>query len=170
MKGCATKQEPDMYDMVLSNGRVVDPGQGVDAVTDLAFADGKVAALGQGLAARGAREVHDAAGKVVVPGLIDIHAHVYWGATYLGVEAERVARRSGTTTFVDAGTAGAGTFRGFREHVIERSALRIIAFLNISHAGIFGYGPGVMVGETAELRLLNAPACVQVARGQDSDE
>jgi dihydroorotase len=153
-----------MYDIVLSNGRVVDPGQGVDAVTDVAFADGKVAALGQGLAARGAREVHDVAGKLVVPGLIDIHAHVYWGATYLGVEAERVARRSGTTTFIDAGTAGAGTFRGFREHVIERSALRIIAFLNISHAGIFGYGPGFMVGETAELRLLNAPACVKVAR------
>jgi len=65
-----------MYDLVLSNGRVVDPGQGVDAVTDLAFAHGKVAALGQGLAARGAREVHDVAGKLVVPGLIDIHAHV----------------------------------------------------------------------------------------------
>ncbi|MCG8547538.1 MAG: amidohydrolase/deacetylase family metallohydrolase, partial [Alphaproteobacteria bacterium] len=93
-----------------------------------------------------------------------IHAHVYWGATYLSVEPERVARASGTTTFVDAGTAGAGTFHGFRKHIIEPSPLRIVAFLNISHAGIYGYGPGFMVGETAELRLLNAGACVEVAR------
>jgi len=153
-----------MYDIVLTGGRVVDPSQGLDAVTDVAFADGKVAAVGQGLGGKPAKSTRDVAGQVVMPGLIDIHAHVYWGATYLSVEAERVARASGTTTFVDAGTAGAGTFHGFRKLIIEPSPLRIIAFLNISHAGIYGYGPGFMVGETAELRLLHAGACVKVAR------
>lgn len=153
-----------MYDIVLTGGRVVDPSQNLDSVTDVAFADGKVAAVGSNLAASGARSTRDVSGKIVTPGLVDIHAHVYWGATYLSVEAERVARMSGTTTFVDAGTAGAGTFHGFRKLIIEPCPLRIVAFLNISHAGIYGYGPGFMVGETAELRLLNAGACVKVAR------
>jgi dihydroorotase len=153
-----------MYDIVLTGGRVVDPSQGLDAVTDVAFSGGKVAALGQGLGGKGAKSTRDVSGRIVTPGLIDIHAHVYWGATFLGVEAERVARASGTTTFVDAGSAGAGTFHGFRKLIIEPCPLRIVAFLNISHAGIFGYGPGFMVGESAELRLLHAGACVKVAR------
>ena len=153
-----------MYDIVLTGGRVVDPSQGLDAITDVAFSDGKVAALGQGLGSKGAKSTRDVSGRIVAPGLIDIHAHVYWGATFLGVEAERVARASGTTTFVDAGSAGAGTFHGFRKLIIEPCPLRIVAFLNISHAGIFGYGPGFMVGESAELRLLHAGACVKVAR------
>jgi dihydroorotase len=154
-----------MYDIVLTGGHVVDPSQNLDEVTDIAFADGKVAAVGNGLAKKAdAKETRDVSGRIVTPGLVDIHAHVYWGATYLGVEAERVARASGTTTFVDAGTAGAGTFHGFRKLIIEPCPLRIVAFLNISHAGIFGYGPGFMVGETSELRLLNTGACVKVAR------
>lgn len=153
-----------MYDIVLTGGRVVDPGQGLDAITDVAFKDGQVAAVGDGLGGEDATETRDVSGKLVTPGLVDIHAHVYWGATYLSVEAERVARMSGTTTFVDAGTAGAGTFHGFRKLIIEQSDLRIIAFLNISHAGIYGYGPGFMVGETSELRLLHPGACVKVAR------
>lgn len=153
-----------MYDIVLKGGRVVDPSQDLDGVADVAFRDGKVARVGTGLAAEGAKEIRDVSGRVVTPGLIDIHAHVYWGATHLGVEAERVARASGTTTFVDAGSAGAGTFHGFRKLIIERSPLRIVAYLNISHAGIYGYGPGFMVGESADLRLLHAGACVKVAR------
>lgn len=152
-----------MFDIVLTGGRVVDPSQNLDVIADVAFADGKVAAVGPGLAGD-TKSVRDVAGRVVVPGLIDIHAHVYWGATYLSVEPERVARMSGTTTFVDAGSAGAGTFHGFRRHIVEPSPFRIVAFLNISHAGIYGYGPGFMVGESADLRLLNAGACVKVAR------
>lgn len=153
-----------MYDLVLSGGRVIDPGRNFDAVADVAFADGKVAAVGAATAEHDAKERRDVSGDLVLPGLIDIHAHVYWGATYLGVESERVARASGTTTFVDAGSAGAGTFHGFRKLIIDPSPLRIVAYLNISHAGIYGYGPGFMVGESADLRLLNAGACVKVAR------
>jgi len=153
-----------MHDIVLTGGRIVDPSQNLDTVADIAFSGGTVAAIGENLATTGAKNTRDVSGMIVTPGLVDIHAHVYWGATYLGVQAERVARMSGTTTFVDAGTAGAGTFEGFRKLIIEPCPLRIIAFLNISHAGIYGYGPGFMVGETAELRLLNIGACVKVAR------
>ena len=78
----------------------------LDAVTDVAFSGGKVAAIGAKLA--GDATVRDVAGKIVSPGLIDLHTHVYWGGTSLGVEAEEFCRTGGVTTFVDAGSAGPG--------------------------------------------------------------
>jgi dihydroorotase len=150
-----------MADLILRGGRVVDSASGRDETADLAFADGKVSAVGPDLARDGG-EVVDVRGLVVTPGLIDLHAHVYWGGTSLGVDAARVARRSGTTTFVDAGSAGPGNFHGFRRHVIEPSPLRIIPFLNVSFPGIFAFGPSVMVGECADLRLLDPAECVRV--------
>ena len=96
--------------------------------------------------------------------MIDLHTHVYWGGTSIGVEAEPIARRSGTTTFVDAGTAGPGNFPGFRRHVIEPSPVRILAYLNVSFAGIFAFSRTVMVGESSDLRLLDLNECVRVAR------
>src|SRR5262249_15710406 len=132
---------------------------GRDETTDIAFGDGKVAAVGHDLP-RG--EVVDARGLLVVPGLIDLHTHVYWGGTSLGVDAAEVAQRSGTTTFVDAGSAGPGNFHGFRRHVIEPSPLRIIPYLNISFPGIFALSATVAVGECADLRLLDPRECVRV--------
>ena len=102
--------------------------------------------------------------QLVVPGLIDLHTHVYWGGTSLGVDADALARRSGTTTFVDAGSAGPGNFPGFRHHVIERSRSRIIAYLNISFAGIYGFSRNVMVGECREIMLCDAREAVACAR------
>jgi len=103
-------------------------------------------------------------GLLVVPGLIDLHTHVYWGGTSLGVDAAEVAQRCGTTTFIDAGSAGPGNFHGFRRHVIEPSPLRIIPYLNISFPGIFAFSAGVMVGECADLRLLDPRECVRVIK------
>lgn len=160
-----------MTDLVLKGGRVLDPGQGVDTVTDVAFAEGKVssiAAFKAGTTAGKEPRVVDVAGKIVVPGLIDLHTHVYWGGTSIGVEAEPVARRSGTTTFVDAGSAGPGNFAGFRKHVIERSPLRILAYLNISYPGIFAFSASVMVGECTDFNLLDLRECVRVAK-ENSD-
>lgn len=152
-----------MYDLLLKGGRVVDPGQGLDTDSDVAFKDGKVAEIGAGIDAAAAGDVRDVSGKIVSPGLIDLHTHVYWGGTSLGVDAEMIARRSGTTTFVDAGSAGAGNIAGFRKHVIEPSDLRILAFLNISFPGIYGFSKAVMVGECEDLRLLDARECLRVA-------
>jgi len=94
-----------MTDLILRGGRVIDPASGRDETADIAFGDGKVTEIGRDLPARGG-EVVDVRGLLVVPGLIDLHTHVYWGGTSLGVDAAEVARRSGTTTFVDAGSAG----------------------------------------------------------------
>jgi dihydroorotase len=149
------------YDLILRNGRVIDPGLKHDEITDIAFTGGKVAALGR-LTETAAQE-RDVTGCIVMPGMIDIHAHVYWGGTSISVDADALARRSGTTTWVDVGSAGPGNFAGFRKHVIEQSQTRILAYLHVSHAGIFAFSPTVMVGESQDLRLMDTERCAQVA-------
>jgi dihydroorotase len=150
-----------MADLILKGGRIIDPANRRDEIADIAFADGKIAEIGRDLTSSGA-EIVDVAGKLVVPGLIDLHTHVYWGGTSLGVDAAAVARSSSTATFVDAGSSGPGNFHGFRRHVIEPSPVRILPILNISHAGIFAFSTTVMVGECADLRLLDPRDCVRV--------
>jgi len=152
------------FDLLLKGGRVIDPAQGLDGLFDVAFRGGEVAALEAAIDPKAATEVRDVSGKIVSPGLIDLHTHVYRGGTSLGVDSDDIARRSGTTTFVDAGSAGAGNFAGFRKHVVETSKTRILTYLNISFPGIFAFSKSVMVGECEDLRLLNARECLQVAR------
>jgi dihydroorotase len=151
------------YDLILRGGRVVDPSQKLDAVTDVAFADGKVARIGAGLRPDVKTDVRDVSGRIVTPGLIDLHTHVYWGGTSLGVDAEDFCRRSGVTTAVDTGSTGPGNFAGFRKHVIERSDVRILAYLHVSFAGIYAFSPRVMVGESEEIRLMAPIDAVEVA-------
>jgi dihydroorotase len=150
-----------MNDLVLKGGRIVDPSQGIDKLADIAFAGGKVAAIGDNLQGKDTRS---AAGKIVVPGLIDLHTHVYWGGTSLGVEAELLARTGGVTTSIDAGSAGPGNFHGFRKHVIETSPVRILPFLNVAFPGIFAFSKTVMVGECQDMRLIDPRDAVRVGR------
>src|SRR5262245_20034716 len=147
------------YDIVLEGGRVLDERNGVDAMLDVAIQGGKIAAVGKGLAA-GARRVEDVRGAIVAPGLIDIHTHVYHKATSLSVDPGFIARRSATTTLVDAGSAGAGNYDGFRDYVMAHSPYRIFAFLNISFPGIFGFDKGVSIGEATLREMLPVDRCV----------
>jgi dihydroorotase len=151
------------YDLILRGGRVVDPSQKLDGATDIAFSGGKVVRIGAGLRADAETDVRDVSGRIVTPGLIDLHTHVYWGGTSLGIDAEDFCRRSGVTTAVDTGSAGPGNFAGFRKHVIEPSAVRILAYLHVSFAGIYAYSRRVMVGESEELRLMAPLDAVEVA-------
>ena len=151
------------YDLVLKGGRVIDPSQNIDQVTDIAFSRGKVAKLGANLAREQAHEVRDVAGYIVAPGLIDLHTHVYWGGTSLGIDADEFCRTSGVTTAIDTGSAGPGNFAGFRRHVIERSEVRILAYLHVSFAGIYGFSHRVMVGESEEIRLMAPHDAAEVA-------
>ncbi len=151
------------YDLILKGGRVIDPSQNLDGISDVAFSDGKVAAVGPNLKPSPATEVRDVSGTIVSPGLIDLHTHVYWGGTSLGIDAEEFCRKSGVTTSVDTGSAGPGNFAGFRKHVIERSDVRILAYLHVSFAGIWGFSKTVMVGESEDMRLMAPAEAVAVA-------
>src|SRR3954452_7227630 len=151
------------YDLILRGARLIDASQKIDAVRDVAFAQGKVARIGAGLQADAATEVCNLSGAILTPGLIDLHTHVYWGGTALGIDAEDFCRRSGVTTPIDTGSAGPGNFLGFRKHVIERSEIRILAFLHVSFPGIYAFSPRVMVGESEDLRLMAPIDAVEVA-------
>ena len=151
------------YDLILRGGRVIDPSQKLDEVIDIGFSAGKVSRIAPGLKADTGTAVRDVSGYIVTPGLIDLHTHVYWGGTSLGIDAEEFCRKSGVTTAVDTGSAGPGNFAGFRKHVIERSAVRILAYLHVSFAGIYAYSRRVMVGESEEIRLLAPLDAVEVA-------
>jgi dihydroorotase len=151
------------YDLILKGGRVIDPSQKLDDTRDVAFAGGKVAAVGRGLKPSPDAEVRDVSGYIVTPGLIDMHTHVYWGGTSLGIDAEDFCRTSGVTTSIDTGSAGPGNFAGFRKHVIERSEVRILAYLHVSFAGIWGFSKTVMVGESEDIRLMAPAEAVAVA-------
>ena len=152
-----------MTDLILRGGHVIDPSQDIDRETDVAFADGKVLAVGDRLEASDGTEERDVSGKFVTPGLIDLHTHVYWGGTSLGIDAEEFCRSSGVTTAIDTGSAGPGNFAGFRKHVIEPSDVRILAYLHVSFAGIFGFSHSIMVGESENIRLMAPAEAAKVA-------
>ena len=150
------------HDLILKGGHVIDPSQKIDGVMDVAFKDGKVSAVGRDIKPGGAK-VRNVKAAIVSPGLIDLHTHVYWGGTSLGIDAEEFCRTSGVTTAVDTGSAGPGNFLGFRKHVIEPSQVRILAYLHVSFAGIFAFSPTIMVGESEEPRMLAPAECAEVA-------
>jgi dihydroorotase len=151
------------YDLILKGGHVIDPSQKLDGIADVAFAKGKVAAVGKDLKGDANTATRDVKGKIVSPGLIDLHTHVYWGGTSLGIDAEEFCRTSGVTTAVDTGSAGPGNFMGFRKHVIEKSEVRILAYLHVSFAGIYAFSNTIMVGESEEARMLAPADCAEVA-------
>jgi dihydroorotase len=151
------------HDLILTGGRVIDPSQSLDAVTDIAFAQGKVSAVGHNLKRDQGTKIKDASGFIVTPGLIDLHTHVYWGGTSLGIDPDFYARKSGVTTSVDTGSAGPGNFPGFAKHVIEPARSRIYAYLHVSHAGIYGFSTDVHVGESEDMRLMDPRGAVRIA-------
>lgn len=126
------------YDLLLKGGHVIDPKNGIDRVMDVAVAGGKIARVAENIAASEAQTSVDAAGLFVTPGLIDVHVHVDIAPDMrgLGVQADAFSFRSGVTTMVDAGTVGWRGFPGFRKRIIEGSKTRVLAYLNISGAGM----------------------------------
>lgn len=124
------------YDVVVAGGHVIDPASGLSDQRDIAIHDGVIAAVESNIAAGSARRMIDARGQIVTPGLVDLHTHIYWGATYWGVEADPIAARSGVTTWIDVGSAGGYSFPGFREYIARRSSVRVYCFLHLSSIGL----------------------------------
>jgi dihydroorotase len=144
------------YDLLLAGGTLLDPAQGVQAATNVAFAGGNVAAVGPHLSAADATETVDCAGQIVTPGMIDLHVHVFSGVSHYGIEPDPHCVAKGVTTAVDAGSAGADTFPGFRKYVIDVSATRLFARLNISSQGMLTRE----IGELDDLRYASVPKAI----------
>src|SRR6266852_2273502 len=132
----ATAQAGPPYDLLIAGGRVVDALQNVVAIRDVACANGRIAEVAANIPKNRARQVFDATGMIVTPGLIDMHGHVYDQAITISIDPDIVGIPKGVTTIVDGGSAGAGTFAGFRKYVIARSKTRVYALLNISTIGL----------------------------------
>ena len=128
------------YDLLLKNGRLIDPRNGIDADRDVAISDGRIAQVAQDIPGARAAQSIDVAGFIVAPGLIDMHVHVYHTREpeTLSVIADHHCFRSGVTTVVDTGTAGAKHFLHFKRTVIDRAKTRIYAYINIVKSGMVG--------------------------------
>jgi dihydroorotase len=129
------------YDTVVRGGTVLDHASGLNKVTDLAIKDGKIAAIGDGLAASAAGVV-DATGATVLPGLVEGHTHIFEKVSKVGAPQDEAHLRRGVVAAADSGTAGASTFPAFRTLVVEPTVMRIVNFLNVSVLGLidFRYG------------------------------
>jgi dihydroorotase len=124
------------FDLLIKGGEVIDPGGGHHGLLDVAIKRNRIAAVEANIPPESAFRVIDGSGQIVTPGLIDLHTHVYRGATYWGINADTVAWRTGVTTWLDVGSAGAFNLPGFREFIVRPSPLRIYAYLNISSIGL----------------------------------
>jgi dihydroorotase len=124
------------YDIVLKGGRVVDAANQVDAVRDVAVRDGRIARVAADIPASEARKAIDVAGRIVAPGLIDLHFHAYGysGALF----PDDTALPTGATTVVDAGGAGFRTYADFKKKIIDVSKTRVLVLLNIAGRGMIG--------------------------------
>lgn len=136
------------FDIVIKGGHVIDPKNNIDAVMDVAITDGKIVGIASNIDAKHSAQTVDAKGMYVMPGLIDIHAHVFFGTEpdhYLsngmvGVVPDGFTFRVGVTTVVDAGGAGWKSFPVFKKNIIDNSQTRVLSFLNIVGEGMRGGG------------------------------
>src|SRR5262249_11356589 len=142
---CGVASGQPRYDLLLQGGHVIDAKNGISAVRDVAIKDGKIAAVAAKLDPKDALKSVNVSGLYVTPGLIDIHVHVFAGTgergSYAGDNSlypDGFTFRAGVTTVADAGCAGWRNFEQFKEHVIDRSKTRVLAFLNIVGAGMRG--------------------------------
>jgi dihydroorotase len=132
----ATQEHGGRFDTVITGGELVDPGAGQIGRFDIGIRDGRVAAVEPSIPAEAGDRIIDASGQVVTPGLVDLHTHVYWGATFWGIEPDPVAARTGVTTWLDVGSAGGYSFPGFREWIVGGSRAKVYALLNLSSIGL----------------------------------
>jgi dihydroorotase len=138
--------QTQMTDILLKGGHVIDPKNKIDSKMDVAITDGKISQVAPDIAPGSAKNVIDVTGMYVTPGLIDMHVHAFHGTdkgSYIAdgwdaLPPDGFTFRAGVTTVVDAGSAGWRNFRTFKEQTIDRSQTRILAFLNIVGAGMYG--------------------------------
>jgi len=129
----------DKFDLVVKNGDVLDPSQALRGKRDIGIRYGTIEALEADIPADRALRVLDAGGKLVTPGLVDLHCHVYPYGSALGIPADELISLQCTTTCVSAGDAGANNFAAFRRHIAAQTRTRLYAFVHVASIGLAGF-------------------------------
>jgi dihydroorotase len=145
------------YDLLLKGGEVIDPGWPFHQKADVAISKGTIATVAPDIPATEAMKVLDVSGKIVCPGLIDIHAHTFVNAHDMGTETDRRCAASGVTTLIDAGSAGSATFPGLRQYVANASEVRLRCFIHLSALGLIH----LRVGELMHLDYADPEGCAR---------
>ena len=129
----------DKFDLLIRNANVMDPSQGLSGQRDIGIRYGLIAAIEPSIAAERALRVMDAGGKLVTPGLIDLHCHTYAYGSAIGIPADELIAHQCSTTVVSAGDAGANNFAAYRRFVVPAGRTRQFAFVHIANAGLAGF-------------------------------
>src|ERR1700676_4033207 len=146
------------YDLLLTGGEVMDPAAGLRGVMDIGISGGKIVAVAPSLPATEALRTISAKGRLVTPGLVDIHAHVFVNAHDMGGHTDHFCRASGVTTLCDAGSTGSANFAGLR-HILDTAVhTRVRAFVNLSAIGITGTSRG---GELSHFPYADPEGCAR---------
>jgi len=138
----------DTFDLLITGGTVLNPATGLCDELDVGITSGRISALQASLPRKNAKQVLDAGGCYVTPGLIDLHIHSYWGVNPYGFDADPICLTTGVTTAVDAGSAGPVNFLGFKKLVHEKARTRMLGFTALAQHGVLN-DPG----ELEELRF-----------------
>ncbi len=141
------------YDLLLQGGTLLDPAQGIDDRRDVAFREGQVAAVAERIDPSVAATVVNVSGKLVTPGLVDLHGHFYHGGTGSAVPADQNCLSAGVTTGVDAGSAGFLNLGAMRDYVFPAHRTRLLAFLHIGAVGLAANR--VLGGGLQDLRIID---------------
>ena len=146
------------YDLLLTGGEVIDPGAGLRGVMDVAISGGKIVAVAPSLPANQALRTISAKGRLVMPGLVDMHAHVLVNGHDMGSHTDHYCRASGVTTLCDAGSTGSSNFAGLRSVLDHHVRTRVRAFVNLSAIGITGTSRG---GELSHFPYADPEGCAR---------
>jgi len=129
----------DKFDLVIKNGDVIDPSQSLRGKRDIGIRWGIIEAIEDEIPAARAAKTIDASGKVVMPGLVDLHCHVYPYGSAIGIPADELVQFQGTTTVVSAGDAGVNNLAALRRFIVAQSRARIYAFVHIANNGLSAF-------------------------------
>ena len=155
-----------IYDLILKDGEVLDPTQNLRGKRDVAFKDGKVARVSGNIPSEQGDQVIDVTGKLVVPGLIDIHGHFAYKLSIFGADPDRTNLTVGVTTAVDAGSTGWMNFPAFRSYVIEKVDTRLLAFLHLSSIGTMP--TSILIPDLEDFRFAKADEAIEcIERNRD---
>jgi dihydroorotase len=154
----------DKFDLVIKGGDVLDPSQNLRGKRDIGIRYGMIEAVEADIPAARAERLLDASGKLVTPGLVDLHSHVFPYGSAIGIPADELVAHQCTTTCVSAGDAGANNFAAFRRHIVAQTRTRLYAFVHIANTGLTPFP----VAELYNIDFAQVDACAK-AIGENAD-